>query len=298
MRRNLKNVMVGFVVMFFSLLPNVSSSALLGDFNNDEIVSISEVQTCINSFLGITNSGVKKYALDINTNVSGSNVALTTFDQLIQRYIYNSNGSGNVLGINQNNTIGIQLGTNGVAYFYSVHYLSTGYIDTSYTPYVMATGTWSYIIINNTQIMYIDTSPVRGFVPSDIFYSKYNGVVYKGVVVNGPTDSITKSSTFTSNIIAGKKLIFNFEVGPMYVNTYTDGTASISNGANLNTGFKWSINQNGELVFSTGSNVNLITLSIVSSSNNVYQVAYTYSFYTMISVTNNNYIGPISLTIQ
>jgi hypothetical protein len=41
-----------FLGIFF-LLPNVSNAALSGDFNNDGVVSIAEVQTCINSFLGI-----------------------------------------------------------------------------------------------------------------------------------------------------------------------------------------------------------------------------------------------------
>lgn len=51
MRRHLMNVMMVIVMLF--LLPDVSNSALLGDFNNDGVVSISEVQTCINSFLGL-----------------------------------------------------------------------------------------------------------------------------------------------------------------------------------------------------------------------------------------------------
>ena len=51
MRCFLINALVVFMLLL--LQPNVSSSALLGDFNNDGIVSIAEVQTCINSFLGI-----------------------------------------------------------------------------------------------------------------------------------------------------------------------------------------------------------------------------------------------------
>ena len=35
------------------LPPSNAAAALLGDFNGDGVVSISEVQTCINSFLGI-----------------------------------------------------------------------------------------------------------------------------------------------------------------------------------------------------------------------------------------------------
>jgi hypothetical protein len=56
MRDFLKDAIVLLVVMLFLLLPTVSYSALLGDFNNDGVVSIAEVQTCINSFLGITSN--------------------------------------------------------------------------------------------------------------------------------------------------------------------------------------------------------------------------------------------------
>ena len=52
MLKKLTRLFMGILFASF-LLPNVSSSALLGDFNNDGIVSISEVQTCINSFLGV-----------------------------------------------------------------------------------------------------------------------------------------------------------------------------------------------------------------------------------------------------
>lgn len=53
MKSYVQNVTAAITVMLI-LLPNVSNSALLGDFNNDGVVSISEVQTCINSFLGIS----------------------------------------------------------------------------------------------------------------------------------------------------------------------------------------------------------------------------------------------------
>ena len=54
---NVKNVMTGAVCVLF-LLPDVSNSALLGDFNNDGVVTISEVRTCINSFIGISTNNV------------------------------------------------------------------------------------------------------------------------------------------------------------------------------------------------------------------------------------------------
>ena len=44
-------LIVIFVLLFY--LPTLSHSAMQGDFNGDGVVSIAEVQTCINSFLGI-----------------------------------------------------------------------------------------------------------------------------------------------------------------------------------------------------------------------------------------------------
>ena len=69
MRRRLMHLLMGLVVMLL-LLPNVSYSALPGDFNNDGTVSISEVQACINSFLGINTASPLPGDFDNNGTVS------------------------------------------------------------------------------------------------------------------------------------------------------------------------------------------------------------------------------------
>ena len=53
---SLKNVVIGLIVMLFLQHPTTSQAALPGDLNGDGVVSIAEVQTVINAFLGITSN--------------------------------------------------------------------------------------------------------------------------------------------------------------------------------------------------------------------------------------------------
>ena len=56
MRCNVINMVIGLIVTLFFLYPAMSHAALPGDLNGDGVVSIAEVQTVINAFLGITSN--------------------------------------------------------------------------------------------------------------------------------------------------------------------------------------------------------------------------------------------------
>ena len=90
MLRHSMNGLIGFIVMLFLLLPKVSNSALLGDFNSDGVVSIAEVQMVINSFLGLApNTAPVANAGTAQSVTIGSVVALDGSDS--------SDADGNLL---------------------------------------------------------------------------------------------------------------------------------------------------------------------------------------------------------
>ena len=90
------------VLLAVLLLPTESNAAILGDFNNDGVVSIAEVQTVINSFLGIipniaptANAGAaQSVATGALVTLNGSDSSDANGDSLTYSWSFTSKPAG------------------------------------------------------------------------------------------------------------------------------------------------------------------------------------------------------------
>jgi len=83
--RLLSNVMLVMLFAILLLFPNIARAGLPGDLNGDGIVSISEVQTTINAFLGL--------ASNTTVDLNGDEVVSISEVQTVINAFLGSNGS-------------------------------------------------------------------------------------------------------------------------------------------------------------------------------------------------------------
>lgn len=225
----LRIAVIGITAMQF-ILPNVSYSALLGDFNSDGVVSISEVQTCINSFLGITQN------VFTTAMISGKN-----FD------FVSSDSSGSIT-FNADHTLSATHsaasggGTSGGTWFIN----SSGQLITTF---IADSGTYTSTITSSTATSITITQS----------WTKPSGIG-SGTMTFTVASTTPETKVFTTVMINGRW--FNYTTPDSSRTISFNSNKTFSSGSQSGT---WSINSSGQLILSFSDN-SIYTLTLTAST--------------------------------
>lgn len=209
----------------------------------------------------------------------------TDLNRILTYYPYNEDGSGNIKGFGNN--IGVQFESSGLAIFYLLKYLPTGYIDGTFKPVKVGGGRWSMTTINGASALFLDTSAVRYAMP-DMYFTALNGNLTRGEVISGPATSLAQTAVFTNIMVSGKTIKVRLPLGLYTLNLAADGSATVTNPGGNPKSFTWSVTADGKLTIA-----NTITFKIVGGTTSPWTVSWTDASYT----TPTTELGPTTLTI-
>ncbi|QOX78500.1 hypothetical protein FY034_06010 [Trichlorobacter lovleyi] len=240
------------------------------------------------SCTGVVCSGTVPSIMN-NMTYSASSVipteVTTDLNRILTYYPYTEDGSGNIKGFG--NDIGMQFESSGLAIFYVLKYLSTGYIDTTFKPVKVGAGRWSMTTINGASALFVDTSAVRYALP-DMYFTALNGNLTRGEIVSGPVNSLGQTALFTNAMVSGKTIKVRLPLGLYTMVFAADGSVTITKPGSSTKIFTWSITTDGRL-----SVANTITFKIVGGAANLWSVSWTDASYTAPATE----LGPTTLTI-
>lgn len=240
--------------------------------------------TCSGVVCSGTIPSIMNYMTYSATSVIPTEVT-TDLNRIVTFYPYNEDGSGNIKGFGNN--IGVQFESSGLAIFYLLKYLSTGYIDSAFKPVKVGGGRWSMTTINGVSALYVDTSAVRYALP-DMYFTALNGNLTRGELVSGPVTSLAQTAEFTNVMVSNRIIKVRLPLGLYTLNLAADGSATISNPGGNQKSITWSVTADGKL-----SIANTISFKIVGGDTNLWSVSWTDASYTS-PLTE---LGPTTLTI-